>query len=157
LRGRLADESDCRRARHSGDRRGARALFRQVIWLGAIARAAAAALSSVGAEPVATVGASAITVSDVKRVASILTDPSLAATFKGVVDSEFADSPDAMTIGEDGLALLAVAFPAAAPLTALASLALELAPLVIANGDIKPDDDPVRDAQTAQGRGGRRD
>lgn len=126
-------------------------------WLGEIARTAALALSSVGAEPTAAVGASVITVGDIKQVASILTDPSLAATFKGLVNSEFVDLPDAMTISKDGLALLAVAFPAAAPLTTLASLALELAPFVIANGDIKPDDDPVRDALTAQGRGGRRD
>jgi hypothetical protein len=128
-----------------------------VNWLGGIARAAALALSRVGAGPVATIGASTITVSDVKRVASILTDPSLGATFKRIVDSKFADWPDAVTIGEDGLALLAVAFPGAAPLAALASLALELAPLVIANSDVKPAADPVRDAQTAQGRGGRRD
>jgi hypothetical protein len=125
-------------------------------WLGEIARTAALALSSVGTGPVATVGTSAITVGDVKRVASILMDPSLGATFKSVVDDKFADWPEAMTIGEDGLALLAVAFPEAAPLAALASLALELAPLVIANGDVKPTTDPVRDAQTTQGRGGRR-
>ena len=125
--------------------------------LGGIARAAALALSSVGAKPVATVGASAITVSDVKGIVSILTDPSPGATFKRVVDSKFADWPDARTIGEDGLALLAGAFPAAAPLAAPATLALELAPLVIANGDIKPAADPVRDAQTTQSRGGRRD
>ena len=124
--------------------------------LGGIARAAALALSSVGAEPVATVGASAITVGDVKRVASILMDPSLGATFKRVVNSKFANWPESMTIGEDGLALLAVAFPATAALATLASLALELAPFVIANGDVKPATDPVRDAQTAQGRGGRR-
>lgn len=83
-------------------------------------------------------------------------DPSLGEAFKRVIDSEFADWPDAMQIGEDSLALLAIIFPASAPLVGLATLALELAPLVIANGRIKPDDDPVSDAQTSESRGGRR-
>jgi hypothetical protein len=77
-----------------------------------------------------------------------------------VVDNHFVDWEDAATIGEDGLAALAILFPATAPLDALASVALKLAPVVsalVASGVIRGDADPVHDAQTEEGRGGRRD
>jgi len=124
-------------------------------WFGAIARAVAPVFSESSAQPLAIIGPNANTVGDIKQVAGILMDPSLGVALKGVVDSEFADWPDAMQIGEDSLAVLAIVFPASAPLIALATLALELAPLVMANGRIKPDADPVSDAQTSESRGGR--
>lgn len=60
-------------------------------------------------------------------------------------------SADAV-VGEDVLGVVAIFWPPATLLIAALEIAVELAPLI----HVQPDASPLADAQTSEGRGGRR-
>ncbi len=86
-----------------------------------------------------------ITAGQIKAAVSVLTGINPAA-LQGAVASNFGDFRDDAEIAEDGLALLVVFFPPAAPVATLATVLLALAPLLEAR--LMPDPEPEVDAQT---------
>lgn len=59
-------------------------------------------------------------------------------------------------VGEDILSVVAIFWPPAALLEYALAIAVAVAPFVVASGiSIKPDPNPIADAQTTQARGGR--
>ena len=93
-----------------------------------------------------------ITIGDLKGALEAL--PTLQAAIRDALLGAPTWS-DAETLGEDALAAVATVDPSATAFVAIARIALTLAPLAFAA--MKPDPDPIRDAQTTEGRGGRRD
>lgn len=63
-----------------------------------------------------------------------------------------ANLPADAVLGEDVLGIVAIFWPPATLLIAALAIAVELAPLI----QVDPDANPMADAQTSEGRGGRR-
>jgi len=133
-----------------------------MIWLSslgaAIGRIAAPLLWSnvPSAQPLAANGAKAITAREIKTAVTGLKAFDIGAV-EAAVSKKLGNLPDDEAVASDVLGFLAgIGVPGAFEIEAVVKLLEILIPFIVANQSVHPSNDPVRDAQTSEARGGRR-
>lgn len=124
----------------------------------AIGRIAAPSLWSnvPSAQPLAANGAKAITAREIKTAVTGLKAFDIGAV-EATVSKKLGNLPDDEAVASDVLGFLAgVGVPGAFEIEAIVKLLEILIPFIVANQSVHPINDPVRDAQTSEARGGRR-
>ena len=124
----------------------------------AIGRIAAPSLWSAPspAQAIAAIGKEAITSREVKTAVAGLKAFDIGAV-EAAVSKSVGNLPDDEAVASDVLGFLAgIGVPGAFETEAVVKLLEILIPFIVANQKVHPINDPVRDAQTSEARGGRR-
>lgn len=95
-----------------------------------------------------------LTAGQLKSGINVLAD--LVTALQSAAASNFTNLPDDAVVLEDGLNIASIAWPPAASIAIVIELLVGLEPIIASLGiSIKPDPNPIADAQTTQSRGGR--
>ena len=101
--------------------------------------------------PALSVDGAPLTIGELRSALALL--PELEAAIRNILAGKESWT-DAEVIGMDALAILAVISPQTDAFVAIAKIVIAVAPLLASLA--QPDPDPIHDAQTSTGRGGRR-